>query len=173
MGYSSGVPFLKVYNIRDQVINFDYKPQFIGAECHEGKLRRSILYPGDVIMNIVGPLLGKVAIVPNTYPEWNCNQAIVFFRPFEKKMNNYIYTYLTARLFLEYIELIGTAGQDNISVTKSRTIVFPMPPLKEQHRFVAKVGELMTLCEALKARLSDARTTQTQLADTIVDKAVA
>ena len=33
-------------------------------------------------MNIVGPPLGKIAIIPDTYPEWNCNQAIVMFRPF-------------------------------------------------------------------------------------------
>jgi len=48
-----------------------------------------------------------------------------------------------------------------------------VPSLAEQHRIVAKVDELMTLCDALKARIQDAQTTQTQLADAIVEQAVA
>ncbi|BBI69670.1 hypothetical protein PKHYL_38610 [Psychrobacter sp. KH172YL61] len=69
-------------------------------------------------MNIVGPPLGKIAIIPDTYPEWNCNQAIVMFRPFISNLNKFIYTYLVSGMFLDKIALIGTAGQDNISVTK-------------------------------------------------------
>ncbi|TMM46088.1 restriction endonuclease subunit S [Colwellia ponticola] len=169
---STGVPYLKVYNIKDQAIAFDYKPQFVDIQHHKNKLTRSILYPGDVVMNIVGPPLGKIAIIPDDYPEWNCNQAIVFFRPIEGRLNGYIYTYLTSGKFLDSIELIGTAGQDNISVTKSRSIIFPMPPLAEQHRIVAKVDELMALCEQLKTRLSDAQTTQLHLADAVVENAL-
>jgi len=48
----------------------------------------------------------------------------------------------------------------------------PCPPLAEQHRIVAKVDELMALCDTLKARLNDAQTTQVQLADAIVEQAV-
>ncbi|WP_299667853.1 restriction endonuclease subunit S [uncultured Psychromonas sp.] len=167
-----GVPYLKVYNIKNQKIAFDYRPQFVEVEYNKKKLTRSILYPNDVVMNIVGPPLGKIAIIPDDYPEWNCNQAIVFFRALDPSLSGYIYTYLTSGRFLDAIELIGTAGQDNISVTKSRSIIFPMPPLAEQHRIVAKVDELMAICEQLKTRLSDAQTTQLHLADAVVENAL-
>lgn len=49
----------------------------------------------------------------------------------------------------------------------------PVPPLAEQHRIVAKVEELMTLCDALKARLVDAAETQKHLADAVVERAAA
>ena len=49
----------------------------------------------------------------------------------------------------------------------------PIPPLAEQHRIVAKVDELMALCDALKARIADAKTTQVHLADAIVEQAIA
>jgi type I restriction enzyme S subunit len=49
----------------------------------------------------------------------------------------------------------------------------PVPPIKEQRRIVAKVDELMALCDALKARLAEAQTTQIRLADAIVERAVA
>lgn len=172
---SEGIPYLKVYNIRDQKVDFDYKPQFVDLECHATKLKRSSLYPGDVIMNIVGPPLGKVAIIPNDYLEWNCNQAITFFRPIEPSLNTYIYTYLRAGTFLRSIDLIGTAGQDNISVTKSRSILLPTPPLEEQHRIVAKVDELMTLCDQLEqqteASLEAHQVLVTTLLDTLTNSA--
>jgi type I restriction enzyme S subunit len=170
---SEGVPYLKVYNIRNQKIDFEYQPQFVSESYHASKLARSVLRPGDVVMNIVGPPLGKIAIIPITYAEWNCNQAIVFFRAIDSRLSSYIYQYLVAGMFLNSIELIGTAGQDNISVTKSRSIVFPMPPLSEQNRIVTKVNELMALCDQLEAQTESSldahQTLVTVLLDTLVN----
>lgn len=63
----AGVPFLKVYNIVNQTIDFEYRPQFVPVEVHRGVLRKSVALPGDVVMNIVGPPLGKVAIIPGDF----------------------------------------------------------------------------------------------------------
>jgi len=49
---------------------------------------------------------------------------------------------------------------------------FPVPPLAEQHRIVAKVDELMALCDVLKVRLSEAQETQSDIAGTVVEQAV-
>ena len=51
--------------------------------------------------------------------------------------------------------------------------VLPLPPINEQKRIVAKVDELMALCDAFKARINQAQTTQIHLADTIVEQSVA
>lgn len=169
---TSGIPYLKVYNIRSQRVDFDYKSQFVTENYHRTTLKRSQLLPGDVVMNIVGPPLGKTAIIPNDHPEWNCNQAIVRFRPIEIELNQFIHLYLKAGMFLKTIELIGTAGQDNISVTKSRSIVIPLPPKAEQHRIVQKVDELMALCDQLKERLNQASETRNQLAEAVVEGAL-
>jgi type I restriction enzyme, S subunit len=53
------------------------------------------------------------------------------------------------------------------------SLPIPIPPLAEQHRIVARVDELMALCDALKARISDAAETQKHLADAIVERAAA
>lgn len=62
-----------------------------------------------------------------------------------------------------------------IHMTKERMekLILEIPPLAEQHRIVAKVDELMALCDALKARIAAAQITQLQLADAIVEQAVA
>lgn len=81
------------------------------------------------------------------------------------------------KLFFEkaYEELRSHAAggaQPNLNVGKISKTVIPIPPLAEQQRIVAKIEELMTLCNALKSRLTDAHTTQLQLADAIVEQAV-
>jgi type I restriction enzyme S subunit len=167
---SEGIPYLKVYNIRNQAVDFDYKRQFIDVDFHRERMRRSKLLPGDVIMNIVGPPLGKVAIVPDTFPEWNCNQAIAFFRPVLPEIAPFLYTFIKEESFLRNIELIGTAGQDNISVTKCKFIPVPIPPLAEQDRIVAKVEELMRWCDQFEAQLAAAQTAATHLLDATLRK---
>lgn len=85
--------------------------------------------------------------------------------------------------FLRYIELhinainlepyVTGSAQPKMNQAKMNSIPIALPPLAEQHRIVAKVDELMALCDALKVRLKDAQITQIHLADAIVEQAVA
>jgi type I restriction enzyme S subunit len=50
---------------------------------------------------------------------------------------------------------------------------FPLPPLAEQHRIVAKVDELMGLCDRLEASLTAATATRRRLLDTLLAEALA
>jgi len=63
-------------------------------------------------------------------------------------------------------------GQANVNGTLMKSMIVSVPPLPEQHRIVAKVDELMALCDQLKARLADAQTTQLHLADAVVTNAL-
>jgi type I restriction enzyme, S subunit len=63
-------------------------------------------------------------------------------------------------------------GQANVNGTIMKSMLVPICPLEEQHRIVAKVDELTTLCDQLKARLTDAQNTKLHLTDAIVDQAV-
>ena len=76
------IPYIKVYNLTfDGTLDFTIAPTYITKRVHEGDLKRSRCLPGDVLMNIVGPPLGKVSVVPESFDEWNINQAIARFRP--------------------------------------------------------------------------------------------
>ncbi len=48
-----------------------------------------------------------------------------------------------------------------------------MPPVNEQHRIVAKVDELMTLCDQLEASLTTGETTRRRLLDALLHEALA
>jgi len=52
---------------------------------------------------------------------------------------------------------------NNISLTDIRNFVVPLPPLAEQHRIVAKVDELMALCDRLETERTARETTRDRL----------
>jgi type I restriction enzyme S subunit len=68
---------------------------------------------------------------------------------------------------------ITTAGLFSLSVGKIKKIPFPLPPLAEQHRIVAKVNELMSLRDQVEARLANAADTRRRLLDALVAEALA
>ncbi|MCY1542282.1 hypothetical protein D9M68_780250 [compost metagenome] len=66
-----------------------------------------------------------------------------------------------------------TTNLASINMSQLRACAFPLPPLAEQLRIVAKVDQLMTLCEELKARLTNARLLNKHLANALVEQALA
>jgi type I restriction enzyme, S subunit len=65
-----------------------------------------------------------------------------------------------------------TVGNWGISATNLKKIPIPLPPLPEQHRIVAKVDELMALCDGLEAGLTSAATAQRQLLEATLHEAL-
>jgi type I restriction enzyme, S subunit len=63
--------------------------------------------------------------------------------------------------------------QPNLNVGKIRDRLFPLPPLAEQHRIVAKVDALMALCDRLEASLTAAAATRRRLLDALLAEALA
>ncbi len=155
------VPFIKVYNLTHRgVLDFSVKPTFIDRSIHLGLLARSRVLPDDVLINIVGPPLGKVAIVPSDHPEWNINQAVVVFRPEAGVLNKYLaFAFLTDSIMRRVTSLAkATAGQFNIGVGMCRRLLpLPMAPTNEQHRIVAKIEELFSDLDTGVAALKRAK----------------
>jgi type I restriction enzyme S subunit len=71
-------------------------------------------------------------------------------------------------------EASGTSlSMKNVSRPVIYALAVPLPPLAEQHRIVAKVDELMALCDALEAQLTAAANTSRQLLEAVLHEALA
>lgn len=128
------IPFLRVTNLTDQGVLDLTDEVYISAATHQGFLARSVVYPGDVLMNIVGPPLGQVAVVPSTFDEWNINQAIAIFRAVDGLLAQFVCSYLLSPSAQQWLKARSktTAGQTNLTLEVCRNLPFPLPPVAEQ-----------------------------------------
>lgn len=78
---------------------------------------------------------------------------------------DYILLFLKSPHFIEagIPKMTGTAGQKRVPSDYFAHSAFPLPPLEEQHRIVAKVDELMKLCDCLEAAQKTRETARDKL----------
>lgn len=79
---------------------------------------------------------------------------------------DYILLFLKSPHFIEtgIPKMTGTAGQKRVPTEYFAHSPFPLPPLAEQRRIVAKVDELMGLCDRLEAARADREAVRDRLA---------
>ena len=78
----------------------------------------------------------------------------------------------TSRRFM-WERMVGTSGtMPKINQKTVESVPVPLPTLEEQSQIVAKVGELMGICDQLKEKLKLSQQTQVQLTDALVDRAL-
>ncbi|MGO5088456.1 restriction endonuclease subunit S [Segatella copri] len=169
-----GIPYIKMYNLRNQKIDFEYKPQYITAEIHNGKLQRSRTEVGDLIMNIVGPPLGKLAIIPPSLPQANFNQAAVLIRPYLHKdnINVYLKAYLEEMSEINSISTKGSAGQVNISLTQSQNMRIPLPPLPEIERIIKNLKYWLSFVDNIEENKEKLQDSIRQVKSKVLDLAI-
>ncbi|OUL56870.1 restriction endonuclease subunit S [Pseudoalteromonas ulvae] len=121
-------------------------------------------------------LVAKAVVVPSSAPKnLMMSDKIIRFKLHENVNGEYLNLMNNSQVSRDYYNRVAggtSSSMKNVSREQIRSLVVALPPLKEQHRIVAKVDELMALCDQLKARLTDAQTTQLHLTDAIVEQAV-
>jgi type I restriction enzyme S subunit len=120
-----------------------------------------------LVIGRVGYYCGSIHITPEL--AWVTDNAFVTTFSEENIYLGFLYWLLRGTNLKENE---NATAQPVISGRKVYPIVVGLPPKKEQHRIVAKVDELMAMCDTLKARLAEAHTIQLHLADAIVEQAV-
>lgn len=147
----SSIPFLRVQNLRfDGRLNIDSENlNYVSLTTHNGELSRSKVYPGDILINLVGPPLGKVSVVGEEYQEWNINQAVAIFRPQQNLNSEFLKNYLQLPQIRSWLENQSkkTSGQQNLTLETCRELPLLLPPLQEQRK-IAQI--LSTWDEALE-----------------------
>ena len=81
----------------------------------------------------------------------------------------YIHTlFLSDHAKAAFFEAASGAVVQNLNAAKARRLLIPLPPLAEQHRIVAKVDELMALCDRLETSLTTGDDTRRRLLDALL-----
>ncbi|MDO8937718.1 MAG: restriction endonuclease subunit S [Methylicorpusculum sp.] len=124
---------------------------------------------GDVVVAKITPCFenGKAAIIDGLANGIGSGTTeLHVFRPIHSDISSaYIYLFLRSPYFAVEGEknMTGTAGQKRLPTEYFATRALPLPPAKEQARIVAKVDELMALCDTLEQQQQQRRKLQNAL----------
>jgi type I restriction enzyme S subunit len=165
---TDGIPFLRSQNVRANRFREDGLV-YISRDFH-AKISKSSISPGDVVVVRSGNV-GTACAIPASISEGNCSDLVIIQEPI-CVCPEYLCFYLNSMAQAHVAS--GTVG---VALTHFNTksvanMPIPLPPLAEQHRIVAKVDELMALCDQLEQQLSQADQQRRRLLEAVLAEAL-
>jgi type I restriction enzyme S subunit len=154
-----GTPVLRSSNIQNGKLDFD---DLVRVTCVP---KQSVMVQdGDLLIcarNGSRALVGKVALIENLKEPAAFGAFMAIFR---SRVNRFLYHFICSPLFRRMIDEVGTTTINQITQNNLRSTLAPLPPLAEQKRIVAKVDELMALCDRLEAQQQEREEQASKLA---------
>jgi type I restriction enzyme S subunit len=164
-------PLVTSKDFQDGKINFDSAKR-ISAEDYLEISKRSFVEKGDILFSMIGGNIGNQVMVTDNRQFSVKNVALFKYYDRNLTLPTFIKKYTENLAYSLQATAVGGA-QPFVALGALRNLVFALPPLAEQHRIVAKVDELMALCDQLKTRIQQASQQQQLIADALVKQAVA
>ncbi len=146
----SGFPFLRSQNVYDDGLRLD-DVAFIDVETHQ-RMGSTQVLARDLLLNITGGSMGRCCRIPDDFDAANVSQHVAILRLTISGTESFLHLLVRSPYFQAFIfdEQTG-AGRGGLPKNRMDNIAVALPPLAEQRRIVAKVDELMALCDQLEA----------------------
>jgi len=121
-----GIPFLRSENLISAGLDLS-NIVFISKKVHD-RMKRSKIFPNDILIAIVGATIGNTGMVTKNYSEYNSNQANAIIRPSNHDISNYLAIILESKICQLQIErLKGGGARDNLDLHEVQSILVPKP----------------------------------------------
>jgi type I restriction enzyme, S subunit len=111
----------------------------------------------NILMAMTGGTVGKCYLVKELVEDMVVNQRVATIKLMSLVLPEYISNVLQTSSVQSVIQEAKNSTNDNISMLDIKEFFIPIPSLAEQHRIVAKVDELMALCDQLEQQHSNAQ----------------
>jgi type I restriction enzyme S subunit len=166
----------RIPNIKDGRLD---KTDLKHADFDDKEWRSLELHPGDVLVirsNGSPDLVGRPALVSQDDVDALYAGYLIRLRLDQKRvLPDFFVRFLISPDVRTMIESLArsTSGVNNINSEHIKSLELRLPPLAEQHRIVAKVDELLALCDTLKAQINESRKVQRLLAVALIDQTLA
>lgn len=135
------------------------------TEQTEFRLKCTRLEVGDVLIARLPNPIGRACIFPRIDQPAITAVDVAILAAHENVSNEFLVVAINSPVVRQQIEAYGKgATRFRVSTGHLKTVQIPLPPLAEQHRIVAKVNELMALCDRLEAARKAREATRDRLA---------
>jgi len=160
-----GIPFLTVRNLtKGKFIDFS-DVKYISKEEHHEFFARAKPEINDILITKDGTIGVTRKIRDNI--EFSIFVSLALIKPIDPAISDYLELALSSPQVQAKMARVG-AGLKHLVLRDLNRLHIPLPPLAEQHRIVAKVDSLMTLCDALESQLKERAGVQGRLAGAVV-----
>jgi type I restriction enzyme, S subunit len=161
--FGEGVPLIRSMNVYFR--GFQRTGLVFLSDEQANELSNVTVQANDVLLNITGASIGRVTIAPVEMAGARVNQHVTIIRPTPELVPRFLAIFLASPSVQRMIDEIQV-GATRQALTKGMIERFdiPLPTLDEQKRIVAKVDELMALCDRLEAQQQDRETRHAALA---------
>jgi type I restriction enzyme S subunit len=171
---SNSYPYLGVSNVQRGMLDLSKVAKF---ELFDGELDRYRLKAGDILIvegNGSPTEIGRCAEWLGELPDCVHQNHIIRCRPAIAGIGPFVLLYLNSPSGIATMRnlAITSAGLYSLSVGKIRAITIPLPPIAEQQRIVARVKELLAVCDQLEASLAAAETGRVELLAAVLKQAL-
>jgi type I restriction enzyme S subunit len=146
---SNGVFLITASNIKQGYMDYTRKEYISKAEYKE-RQSRGITNKGDLLFTTEAPM-GNAALCD--LDECSCGQRIITFQQYEEDTalpSLFMYFILSPAFQRQLLDNCTGTTAKGIKADKLKHFLIPLPPLAEQKRIVAKLEELLPLCDRLK-----------------------
>ena len=126
------------------------KTQFISETDYIEIKQRSNVEIGDILFSMIGGNIGSmIKITEDNYFEMAIKNVALFKQyNYNQPLTDFLFIFLRSQV--QKLKAIAKGGaQSFVPLNTLRSYCFPLPPYKEQKRIVAKLEELLPLCERL------------------------
>lgn len=140
------------------------------------QLARYDVQAGDLLFARSGATLGKVCVAPPNVKGWRMTGHILRVRLDPRVIRADIashWLWASAAVKEQITSTIRGGTRPGYNTTLLESIALPIPPLEEQNRIVAKVEQLMKVCDDLEAKLRRAEDRAAKLVEAVVQELVA
>ena len=163
---ANGIPFVRLQDL--DIYNPPAKPSKSIAPEIEKQYARTRLMGGEILLGVVGSI-GKLGVAPHEWAGANIARAVSRIAPHNLVNRDYLVIALRSPAVQRYfLEATRTLAQPTLNVSLIELTQVPLPPLAEQKRIVAKVNQLMSLCDELEAKLRQAEADSEKLMNAAV-----
>ena len=140
--------------------------KLVTLESLENYEEARFISDGDLLWNSTGTgTIGRIILVCNPPAKLVCDSHVTVVRCLVV-LPEYIRTWLRSDSVYSLIEDRAAGSTNQVELTAQMAInqIVPLPPLAEQRRIVAKVDELMALCDRLEAARAEREVARNRLA---------
>lgn len=167
----SGIRLITAKNVRRGQVNLDPE-EFIAEATYRAWMTRGFPRKGDILFTTEAPM-GNAAVVCLD-EKFGLAQRVINFRLYSDLYSDFMVLQILSEPFQSILDKTATGlTAKGIKAAKLKRLPLAVPPKAEQHRIVAKVHELMALCDKLEAQLTTTHTDSRRLLDAVLHEALA